>query len=487
MDNNIQYYIQYISSWFYHNVLYTDTTSALLKLIVFVVLLTLLVYQKYNYFAIGIVTVICVLVFLFLRTSSPAAFAFATTTSTGPRFVDKDELTTGVPLIKEGFGIAMPKIIQGDDSGKDYHRSNKFIEEDSRDFTEKYFNSKKCGIGSGIGGISMFGSNELIDMSRSVVLSGLYNFDKYYVTNNDDTVTFNDDNNLSRNCDSKCKEGRRWTYFNDCVFGPIQRNDFRVLKKNIYENVNNNIININGVLNRVDKTILFNTQNDPGADYSKRVSLSSQTNSELLEKPYNYISLINGSTNTEKLKNIQTLSNGDNINDRQYSELLSKINNNRDMNSSDKQRHLEIYAKVYEFRKKLDSIFANMRAQTKDDASFMYTIRVGEPVVQEMRMMLSYLAMIQRTNDIILFEENVGKDNNGIYSMKPTTTSSLLALILPDDKEGKYKSQIIGSLNNIFKIPLEDDSYNNNDEKRYLYGITYYFDKANSNSNPIGT
>jgi hypothetical protein len=451
---------------------------------VFVVLLTLLVYQKYNYFAIGIVTVICVLVFLFLRTSSPAAFAFATTTSTGPRFVDKDELTTGVPLIKEGFGIAMPKIIQGDDSGKDYHRSNKFIEEDSRDFTEKYFNSKKCGIGSGIGGISMFGSNELIEGERKVVLSGLYNFDEYYVTNNagTDMIAYS-----VGSCDSRCKEARRWYYFNDCVFGPIQRNDFRVLKKQIYENVNSNIININGVLNRVDKTILFNTQNDPSADYSKRVSLSSQTNSELLEKPYNYISLINGSTNTEKLKNIQTLSNGDNINDRQYSELLSKINNNRDMNSSDKQRHLEIYAKVYEFRKKLDSIFANMRAQTKDDASFMYTIRVGEPVVQEMRMMLSYLAMIQRTNDIILFEENVGTGNKGIYSMKPTTTSSLLAPILLDDKEDKYKSQIFGSLNNIFKIPLEDDSYNNNDEKRYLYGITYYFDKDNSNSKPIGT
>jgi len=467
MDNNIQYYIQYISSWFYHNVLYTDTTSALLKLLVFVVLLTLLVYQKYNYFAIGIVTVICVLVFLFLRTSSPAAFAFATTTSPGPRFVDKDELTTGVPLIKEGFGIAMPKIIQGDDSGKDYHRSNKFIEEDSRDFTEKYFNSKKCGIGSGIGGISMFGSNELIEGERNVVLSGLYNFDEYYVTNNADPMTFKDDNNIDQPCDSKCKEGRRWTYFNDCVFGPIQRNDFRVFKKKLYENVNNNIINIDGVLNRVDKTILFNTQNDPSADYSK------------------YVSIINGSTNQEKLKNIQTLSNGDNINDKQYSELLSKINNDRDMNSSDKQRHLEIYAKVYEFRKKLDSIFANMRAQTKDDASLMYTIRVGESVVQEMRMMLSYLAMIQRTNDIILFEENVGTNNTGIYSMKPTTTSSLLAPILPDDKEGKYKSKIIGKTNNIFKIPLEYGSYNNNDEKRYLYGITYYFDKENSK--PIGT
>lgn len=485
MDNNIQYYIQYISSWFYHNVLYTETTSVLLKLIVFIVLLTLLVYQKYHYFAVGIVVVICVLVILFLRTSSPAAFAFATTTSMG-RCVDKDELTTGVPLIKEGFGIAMPKIIQGDDSGKDYRRSNKFVEEDSRDFTDKYFNSKKCGIGSGIGGITMFGSNELIGGERKAVLSGLYNFDEYYVSNNTNTELIG---YTVGSCDSKCKEARRWRYFNDCVFDPIKRNDFRSLKTLIYDNVNNNIMNINGILQRVDTTILFNTQNDPSVDYSKRISLSSkQGDTELgaqAQGGINYVSLINGKTNQDKLKNIQTLSNGDNINDKQYSELLSKINNNRDMNSGDKQRHLEIYAKVYEFRKRIDSIFANMRAQTKDDASLMYTVRVGESVVQELRMMLSYLAMIQRTNDIILFEKNVGTSNNGIYNMNPTT--QYLAPILPDDKESRYKSKIIGKTNNIFKIPLEDDTYNNNDEKRYLYGITYYFDKDNSNSKPIGT
>jgi len=38
----------------------------------------------------------------------------------------------------------------------------------------------------------------------------------------------------------------------------------------------------------------------------------------------------------------------------------------------------------------------------------------------------------------------------------------------------------INNANNIFKIPLDDDTYNTNDEKRYLYGITYYFDKNNS-------
>jgi hypothetical protein len=42
----------------------------------------------------------------------------------------------------------------------------------------------------------------------------------------------------------------------------------------------------------------------------------------------------------------------------------------------------------------------------------------------------------------------------------------------------------ISGVNNIFKIPTDDDTYNNNDEKRYVYGITYYFDK--SNSKPTG-
>ena len=475
MDNSIQYYIQYISSWFYHNVLYTETTSVLLKLIVFVVLLTLLVYQKYHYFAVGIVVVICVLVILFLRTSSPAAFAFATTTSTGPRCVDKDELTTGVPLIKEGFGIAMPKIIQGDDSGKDYRRSNKFVEEDSRDFTDKYFNSKKCGIGSGIGGITMFGSNELIGEKREVTLGGIYDFSGNYVTN-DST--------------SDADKGKRYKYFLDCVFKPVKRSldsgggDFRVIKKKIHTNVNTKIIDINKVIGRFNTTLLFDTKGDPTADYSKRISLSSK-NKDNVDIPaitsttgnLAYVSLINGDTNQDKLKNIQKLDNEDNINDQMYAQLLTTINNNNDisMNSTVKQRHLEIYAKVYEFRKKLDNIFANMRTQTKDDASFMYTVRVGESVIQELRMMLSYLKIIQLTNDIILFEETCG---DGIYTLAsaglpPTGTLNPI----------KYanKSNITGAANNIFKIPLEDDTYNNNDEKRYLYGITYYFDKAGSN------
>ena len=474
MSNQIQYYIEYLSSWFYHNVLYTETMVVLLKFIVFVILLTLIVYE--NYVAAGVIVVICVAAYLY--------YAGALQMGPGPvgavsaavaRRVEKDELTTGVPL-KEGFGIAMPKIIMGDDSGKDYRRSNKFIEEDSRDFTDKYFNSKKCGIGSGIGGITMFGSNELIGEKREVTLSGIYNFDEYYVTN-DSTDT-----------------GKRYKYFLECVFKPVKRSldsgggDFRVIKKKIHTNVNTKIIDINKVIGRFNTTLLFNTKEDPTADYSKRISLSSKNKDDedipaITSATGNlaYVSLINGDTNKNKLKNIQKLDigdNGDNINDQMYAALLTTINNDISMNSTVKQRHLEIYAKVYEFRKKLDNIFANMRAQTKDDASFMYTVRVGESVVQELRMMLSYLKIIQLTNDIILFEETCG---DGIYKLATVGLPPTGILDPITYANSDIKSNITGVANNIFKIPLEDDTYNNNDEKRYLYGITYYIDNAISN------
>jgi hypothetical protein len=89
---------------------------------------------------------------------------------------------------------------------------------------------------------------------------------------------------------------------------------------------------------------------------------------------------------------------------------------------------------------------------------------------------LSYLKIIQLTNDIILFEET-----SGIYKLAPTglpPTGTLDSITKTDS------AKITGVANNIFKIPLEDDTYNNNDERRYLYGITYYFDKEGSKSQP---
>ena len=126
-----------------------------------------------------------------------------------------------------------------------------------------------------------------------------------------------------------------------------------------------------------------------------------------------------------------------------------------------------------------------MRAQTKDDASLLYTVRVNESVISEIRLILSYLAIIQRTNDIIQFETHIGTGNNGsIYNLAPIGLPATYEMGAIQNTEGANKSKIVGA-NNIFKIPLEDDTYNNNDEKRYVYGITYYFDTKNSKLGPI--
>ena len=111
-----------------------------------------------------------------------------------------------------------------------------------------------------------------------------------------------------------------------------------------------------------------------------------------------------------------------------------------------------------------------MRTQTKDDAAYINTVRISESVVQELRTMLAYLAVIQQTDAIIKFEEG-----NGIYNKLNTTPPPTTLGALTENNKNT-----IAADKNIFRIPLDDDTYNTNDEKRYLYGITYYFDTERS-------
>jgi hypothetical protein len=210
-------------------------------------------------------------------------------------------------------------------------------------------------------------------------------------------------------------------------------------------------------------------------------------NEDGTDASFNYVSLINGANNEVKLSNIQVLNRGnnaDNFTRQTDSELLKATNESADpvytTNRARKQQAMDIFGKVYGYRTRIDEILAMMRTQTRDDATAINTVRIGESVVQELRTMLSYLAIIQRTDAIIKVEEAVtfpptttGPATTGIYNMlnktpKPTTLDRL-----PD----AGISPITGT-NNIFKIPLDDDTYNTNDEKRYLYGITYYFGKT---------
>lgn len=477
----LQYYIRYILSWIYHNVLYTDATIAVVRILIFIGLVSLLVYREYILFALLCIIVICAEWLIYTddeRNSVKQLFSFDATMlmNKSPHFVDKDELTNGIP-IKEGFSIGIPKIIQGDATGKDHRRSNKFIEEDSNDFSDKYFKSKQCSIGNGIGGISMFGSNELLEGStRTVKISGIYDFAGQVTPN----TTSGD-------------ATKRLNYFKDCVYEPVYRSikdpkitgsgDFRNTKTKMYNDINNRIINIKKCTSRFNTKILFNTSSDVTADVSKRLSLSDKTNENTQIKSgdgkYDYVSLIIGDKNADKLKNIQSLNqgaNGDNSSDKTYSELLRLMNNDDYYKNNDalKQKHLNVYSKVYGYRKRIDEILSIMREQTKNDASLLQTIRVSETIVQELRMILAYLSIIEITNNIIVFEQEFPSTPKGIYA-KLATTPPPTTLDVFDTSPTTTKVATIRGDNDIFNIPLDDDTYNTIDEKRYLYGIAFYF------------
>ena len=507
---DIQYYFQYITSWMYHNVIRSDLMYALLKIILIIGLVTLLVVREYTLFVLLFVIILSCECFRWitennrdfgevqkmLASSLWSDNADSANFSMTSGIKDKDTLTHGVSLsTREGFSLGMPKIIQGDDSGKDHRRSNKFIEEDSNDFSEKYFKSKQCSIGSGIGGITMFGSNELIGGTRIAQINSIYDFSNNSTPNN----------SSGNDGIDGIRDGIRAKYFIDCVYKPVKRSfdklgefrdgttttykkgDFRDMKTLMYNDINNRIIDISRCLARFNtEEVLFNTASDITADISNRITLSNKNKDGahiLKTKPdeFAYKSLIAGNSNADKMKNIQPLNSGsagDNRSDSTYSQLLQSVNSDERYKNNDalKQRHLNVYSKVYGFRKRIDEILSMMREQTKNDAALLYTVRVDESIIQELRMMLGYLAIVQRTYDIIKYETEVSfvgeETKKGIYAAKLNTIPppSTLGVITDTPSD-----TITGNAKNILRLPHDDDTYNSIDEKRYLYGITYYF------------
>lgn len=478
----IQYYIQYILSWIYHNVIHSEIMYAFLKIILIIGLVALFVYREYTLFVLLCVIIISFECFRWMtennrdfgevqKTIASTLWTDLSSSATGG-ISDKDVLTQGVSLSREGFSLGMPKIIQGDDSGKDHRRSNKFIEEDSNDFTDRYFKSKQCGIGSGIGGITMFGSNELIGGTRIAKINSIYDFS----------------NNSTPNNDASGNKPQRATYFIDCVYNPVKRSygkvgtfrqvnsdkyvvgDFRDMKTLMYNEVNYRIIDISRCLARFNTGLLFNTTSDITANKSNRISLSENNKDD----GFVYKSLIAGNSNADKMVNIQSLNSGragDTQSDSTYSQLLQSVNSDERYKNNDalKQRHLSVYSKVYGYRKRIDEILSMMREQTKNDSALLYTVRVDEAIIQELRMILGYLSIIQRTYDIIKFEKETKiyeTKLNTLNTISPPTTLDVITETPP---------KIITDDANIFKIPHDDDTYNSADEKRYLYGITYYF------------
>jgi hypothetical protein len=164
----------------------------------------------------------------------------------------------------------------------------------------------------------------------------------------------------------------------------------------------------------------------------------------------------------------------------------SGIYGNQSTRAYIKERAIGIYGKVFGYRTRINDILKMMREQTKDDAALMRNVSVSESIVNELRMMLAYLSIIEKSNNIIEFELNLGEGTT-IYDQISTAvtgtagTGSTFTLVPITGVTDLNKAAISG-VNNIYRIPLDDNTYNTKDEQRYLYGITYYFNKQISDT-----
>ena len=472
MNNDLQYYLKYIISWFYFNVLNTDASYAVLRILIIIGLVSLLVYQEYILFTLLCIAVVCVeMLIRDNNTANTIRDIFSIDLGTASKYrreVAKDELTTGVSLSsREGFSLGLPKIITGDDSGKDHRRPNKFIEEHSREFTDKYFSSKQCSIGSDVGEITMFGSNEVIGDKREASFNRIYNFGMLTGT-------------------TKTTPSVVFTYLKDCVYNPIKRNDFRDFKTTIFKGINENIINIEQCLKIFNTTFLFSstlnerfsrTTNQAGSsgpigpimlsEIINTIVAAAAANASVEEKRLNAVAILK-----DKLRLIKRgLSDDVVFGNEQYTTLVQKTNNSKDSNII-KQRKLDIYGKVFGFRQRIDTILKVMHGQVNNDFSNVNTVSVSESIVNELRTMLSYLAIIQQSNTIIVYDSSANKIydnvNDAVIKLGTGTADAKTALLT-----AATKFTALGGID-IFGIPLEDDTYNTNDEKRYLYGITHF-------------
>ena len=477
--NKLHNYAHYIFRGIYYNYIHSETGIAVSRCIIFILLVTFIIYAKYDYL-IWFLAFIFFLEVISYSTSDSSSWlniwselrpviiksdnvnsninlyqGDSLSKNVGGSIIDNiNKITEGLSLNeKEGFLF----ISRGDDSGKDYHTPNNFIKEDSQDFTDKYFESKKCN--NGIGSIVMAGTNQMLGGTRNVNFSSTYDYKgKVELIRNQISNSQDNERNIKVVGASETFKQYCYNYFLDCVYDPITRSkksfnnagpDFRGLKTEMYNGINNNIMNLDNLLSR------FNQDNFNKND----VSLNNYVVGNLI-------------------KNITD------INDKSDSDFGSFIeaesNKNDDMYRA---RRMEMYNTVYSFKQKLNELFSLWRSNAKRYNNDIMLISISDTVLQELTYMVNYLRIIKMTMDIIIKEKemNIYEDmkraydtpgNKGYipYGYKVTSSDS----IIRRDVTNSVFTQNYFSSRNIYGLDI-NDTINLPDEQRYLYGISFFY------------
>jgi hypothetical protein len=467
----------YILRGIYYNYIHSDTGIAISRFLIFVVVITLVIYAKYDYL-VWFILLICIVEVssssMSTRSDAPESWLNIWSEiqpmvhpgrrgdgGEGSSDGDSDSvlntlnnLTHGISLNdKEGFELSnilpsIPTITTADDRRLDYHTPNNYNKQSSQDFADNHFESKKCDTAGGIGSISMFGSNELIGNSRNVNIVSSYDYSgKLEIIRNQISNSDTNEKNVKVVGSTDTFRQYCYNYFLGCVYEPIKRNDFRDIKKSIYTDIDTKIMSFDTLLNR------FNIAN-------------LTTNG--LSNNYTVGNIIN---RTDKNTNILVIAD---VDDSDFGRFINEVNSST--TDKNKNKRLEVYNKVYGYKIRLNEIFSVWRENAKRYNNDINLISISDTMLQEIRNIVNDLRVIQITKIIIDKEETVMK----IYDkMAIAYTGNKQYLPYGYDLSGgiirrDVTNGIFKEFNN-YKLYELTDTYNVPDEQRYLYGISYFY------------
>lgn len=488
--NNLHNYAHFLLRGIYHNYIHSETGIAISRLLIFIIVITFIIYAKYDYLFWFIVLVVFIEVMSASSTSYSSSSWLEIWSEIAPLIThnnnnnqtspykssytfDINNLTNGITLnTKEGFEIF--GISRSDDSGTDYHNRNTSVNKNSQEFSDKFFENKKCN--NGIGSIIMSGTNELIGQ-RSVYMSSTYDYANKLKLIKDQTVrqdTTIGSKSYNKNDVSNNEQFEQYcyNYFFDCVYEPINRSkaaggniDFRNFKIDVYNGINDNIMKIDDLLARFDLRNL----KDPSDNRIVGNIINKNKDKDTNNKLYN-INEINDKS------------------DAQFGDFIDKESIKTDIF---KARRLEIYNQVYQYKKKLNEIFTNWKNHSEKYNINVNFVSVNDSVLNDLSEIINFIRLVKISNDIViasyitirvgyvespLYDRVHEAKTNNVKKMLPYGYSKNAAdKITQDTNFTTMKNNLSGK--NIYDIPQSSavTSYTLPDEERFLYGISYFY------------
>lgn len=231
--------------------------------------------------------------------------------------------------------------------------------------------------------------------------------------------------------------------------------DFRTLKTTIYDKITSNIMSIDAVLSKFKMN-----SNTIGISENNYIV----NNIINIKAGTNFITLID-------YKPVETI-------DNDFGTLIIEENKKTDRF---KNRRLDVYNKVNQYKKRLNEIFTIWNNSVKDNNKEIGNINISDNMLQEIKEIVNYIQVIKDTNTIIRNEMNGERNIYAKFTPALITSKEFLPYGFVINTSANTETLDINKTNDVFTIHKNINmnnlmsDYNLPDEQRYVYGISYFY------------